>query len=240
MGKPAPRGVPLVTTKARGIIFAAHSVRSILAGTKTMTRRIVRRLPHICDRCWNESVPHNANSLRGKDGTVTLAGAIFGADSYLRVPACSHGEVEWCGDRLRCRQGAVGDHLWVREVYAEGPIRAYRADYQDPDTLPFAHLYDEQTKWQTPIFMPRVASRLTLEITEVRVERLQQITKADANAEGCWDKHGGGHPERGCFVSRGPRDEFAQGWEDLNGARGYGWKTNPFVFVIAFRRIEVA
>lgn len=110
-----------------------------------------------------------------------------------------------------CPYGKPGERLWVRETWrkAEGVLQ-YRAD---PVT------WGPTRKWTPAIHMPRVASRLTLEVTGVRVERLQDITERDAIDEGETGTSG-----------------YRLLWDDLNGKRGLGWSTNPWVWVVEFRR----
>ena len=215
----------------RSMIFSAHSVKAILAGQKVQTRRVVKRLPHHCDRCWFASTPHNLASLVDEQGAANIAGGIFGTDPYLRVPACDHGAEEWCGERLRCRQGGVGDRLWVREGWgyavASDPSDrhiVHRATCDDcPPGWPARRgPYSEMVVWRSPIFMPRWASRLTLEITRVRLERVRSISDGDIAAEGF----------------PGTAEAFADGWDALNRKRGYAWKTDPWCFAITFRVLE--
>jgi hypothetical protein len=94
--------------------------------------------------------------------------------------------------------------------------------------------------WRSPIHMPRWASRLLLELTAVRVERLQAITEDDAIGEGCgFDGDPIGDDDEVVF-DRTPRGHFAQLWDSLNAKRGYGWNSNPWVWVIEFARVGAA
>lgn len=126
-----------------------------------------------------------------------------------------------------CRYGQPGDRLWVRETWAEHPDypdarRAiYRADAGSE--------YDAE-RWRPSIHMPRWACRIELEVTGVRVERLQSISEADARAEGV---EGDSHP--GAFVGT-CRGNFARLWESINGAGS--WDANPWVWVVEFRRVS--
>lgn len=211
--------------KEHPILFSGPMVRAILAGTKTQTRRVAK-----------EFRDDQAEILR-------------------RFPN-QHG----------CPFGEVGDRLWVRETWAyatnvnEDPdwpnrphlkvdpesdyqVVIYRADgsIQWCDEDGFS---TERSYWKSPIFMPRALSRITLEITDVRVERLQAISEADARAEGITD--GGclscGMPEPcGCARPQpDPRESYIRLWDSLNEKRGLGWDTNPFVWVLTFRRVDHA
>lgn len=141
-----------------------------------------------------------------------------------------------------CPYGIPGDRLWVRETFAPrldvDPItelaRArhyamYKADGGDPHDPMHWHPYD---KWIPSIFMPRWASRITLEITNVRVERVQDISVSECRAEGI---------PQASFSSQTDRDaqvhgEFMQLWDSINAKRGYSWESNPWVWVIEFKR----
>jgi len=128
----------------------------------------------------------------------------------------------------KCPYGYEGDRLWVRETFAEpfgkGMGVIYRADYGE-------NLHT----WKPSIFMPRWASRITLEVTAVRVERLQEISGKDAQQEG-FPWHGIGATLQ--FGYRPPLTWFSDLWDSLNAKRGYGWSNNPWVWCISFRKIE--
>jgi hypothetical protein len=195
--------------KERPILFSAPMVRALLDGRKTQTRRIA------------------------KPGTV------------VPIPPGLIGEVV-----LPCPYGQPGDRLWVRETHAfiwpeDYPperLQDHEIQYRaDTDGKCFAGEWpeeerdnEERPKWKPSIFMPRWASRILLEITDVRVERLQDISEEDARAEGveisdewtgCADDLSGSHVKSYQFL-----------WESINGTGS--WDANPFVWVISFRGIE--
>jgi hypothetical protein len=123
---------------------------------------------------------------------------------------------------IRCPYGSVGDRLWVRETWAQHPDEAgiiWRA------TDPGWDDNDYGIKWKPSIFMPRWASRLTLEITDIQVERVQQITPADKEAEGLNESQGYGPAA------------FESLWNEINAKRGYSWGENPWVWVISYKRV---
>jgi hypothetical protein len=147
-----------------------------------------------------------------------------------------------------------GDRMWVRETWqAEpGPLRpgtaiVYREDYRDD-----SHGYDGEKSpegkyrtWRPSIFMPRWASRITLEITDVRVQRLQEISEDDAQAEGvccrsdlAWGHGGVGDQMAEWAVNHGHRFAFRELWDSING-KTFPWDSNPWVWAITFKRIEV-
>ena len=144
---------------------------------------------------------------------------------------------------------SAGDRLWVRETWqhniGNGPPLIYRADHGAAQSVYEADLATGAWKvavsgWRPSIFMPRSASRILLEITDVRVQRLQEISDEDARAEGVSD--GGclscGNPEPcGCGNPQpDARDGFAWLWESINGPDS--WDANPWVWAITFQRLE--
>jgi hypothetical protein len=147
---------------------------------------------------------------------------------------------EQIANSARCPYGQPGDRLWVREAFIdtrvpENPARdlgvIYAADC--PPGTPAG----VKGGWSPSIHMPRWASRITLELTGVRVQRLQAITAQDAIDEGI--------PSRG--IDRdGPNiasglvylSDFETLWDSLNEKRGYGWDTNPWVWALTFKRVE--
>ena len=135
----------------------------------------------------------------------------------------------------RCPHGQSGDTLWVREAtragaWYDGTKRAmYAADADWVPDLYTPCLWFGKRNYKPPMFMPRCWSRITLEITGVRVERVQEISEADAVAEG--------------MTMIGPaamsnRTSFARLWDTINAKRGYGWDANPWVWVVEFQRME--
>ena len=132
------------------------------------------------------------------------------------------GWIHICGDFRRfCPYGQPGGRLWVRETWRSmgkcnkgTDVVFYRAD---------GHV---DGPWRPSIFMPRWASRITLEITEVRVQRLQEISEADARAEGA--KHMPDH-----------RWHFREIWDSINGKK-YPWASNPWVWCLTFKRVDTA
>lgn len=134
------------------------------------------------------------------------------------------------------RYGCTGDRLWVRETFyndanaGEPPVWVYRADNPDYPLHDGSH-------WKPSIFMPRAASRILLEVTDVRIERLQDIRQADAKAEGIFfdDNHDGyvTDTDGANFHYSDPRISFCKLWCGINGPES--WDANPFVWVITFK-----
>jgi hypothetical protein len=133
-----------------------------------------------------------------------------------------------------CPHGQPGDRLWVRETFAypNDQVTIYRANWREDaitrglDNIPKD---DSGIRWTPSIHMPRWASRITLEITNIRVKRLNEITRGGALQEGC---PFGVRGDQGS----GPREWFADLWESINGTGS--WGVNPWVWVIEFRKLE--
>jgi hypothetical protein len=196
--------------RERPVLFSAPMVRAILEGRKTQTRRLVN--------------PQPAPNSPFDGGTTWM----YRPDKGRHVPVGTVGHLtvaEKTG--LRCPYGVPGDVLWVKETFKAFTQQRveYRADYPSLEST---------TGWTPSIFMPRWASRLTLEVTEVRVERLQEISEEDARAEGVTSERGA----VGQSVRPGPREAFAALWDSINGER-CPWASNPWVWVVGFRRLEV-
>lgn len=205
-------------SKVRPIIFSAPMVRAILGGRKTQTRRIVKPQPMLADK-----VVYN-------NGEV-------GEWRYMHEGWRWRNEEIYEGDPFRCPYGGVGGVLWVREVFHTSPhfTCLYRADYDDGALLPKVVAHGG---WKPSIHMPRRVSRIALEITGIRVERLQEISEADAQAEGarCVDAVTG----REVLFPIGSRIgsyrvHYRAIWESIHGAGS--WESNPFVWVIEFRSL---
>lgn len=229
----------------RPILFSAPMVRALLAGTKTQTRRLVK-LPH-----QNPLGKWEPVQCGGPNGGRTRDGKILPLQQ-----AIGHSRT---GEILLCPHGQPGDRLWVRETWA-GPLvdgdvaERYGfdwADYRKPtfcsyaaDGGPRPEFMDAdgnlQQRWTSGIHMFRWASRILLEVTEVRVERLQDISEADAKAEGAsfHDGLGIGHSGwRHDFgdVHGDARSAYARLWEQINGPGS--WAANPWVWAVSFRMV---
>lgn len=214
--------------KERPILFSAPMVRAIRDGRKTQTRRVVKPQPPE----WVDRFGYTC---------FTPKGSISGRGNYK-----DHGP---CEKFFKCPYGIKGDRLWVRETFANlaletwEPVLAYRADGEM--TLP------PGVRWRPSIHMPRWASRLTLEITGVRVERLQGIGEEDALSEGMssvrnhefdlrhwpeWRREFDAACAAGIKPPLGPgfTQTFQALWGDINGAAS--WQANPWVWVVEFRR----
>lgn len=224
--------------KERPILFSGEMVRAILDGRKTQTRRVIRDARGaFWDHAGYRPVLHESGSWVFEDVD----------DPTRRV----------FGPRLCCPYGLVGDRLWVREAWQglvaqpqsfgpgeddwdwdseeaeyipeSEPVAGYTVCYRDDNP-------DICKRWRPSIHMPRWASRITLEIVGVRVERVQQISYADALAEGVWRPGPYADPDQ---VDReyDARDQYRHLWDEINARRGYAWASNPWVWVVEFRRV---
>jgi hypothetical protein len=136
---------------------------------------------------------------------------------------CPHWDKKVCADEMQLQSpyGQPGDRLWVRETWLQTPAGiAFRADGGDH------YGAGGKLKWKPSIFMPHQFSRLTLELTGIRVERLQEISEADAKAEGCESNE----------ICPDVRTNYRAVWDSLN-AEHSPWVSNPWVFVIDFKRM---
>lgn len=212
----------------RPILFSDAMARAILAGQKTQTRRLVGL--HELKR---SSTPGFDWTWRGRAPVRSIA-------QQRRHPGGCWQDVREEDLRALCPYGVSGDRLWVREAWcprsngallmekAQRPF--FRATDGDGD-MPKPHGWP----WRPSIHMPRRACRLVLEVTEVRIERLQAITEDDARYEGVdvtaptWTLE---HKIGWADGSR--RDGFRALWDSINGERA-PWSSNPWVWVVAFR-----
>lgn len=218
--------------RERPILFSAPMVRAILDGRKTQTRRLVKPQPPA------------GHSWHGFTISSTRA-----ADEGKAVWARGEAPHLVGAHRVRCPYGQPGDTLWVRESFMPAPMEsppedprptrwnvAYAAGGQSELMAPAGYdpmLYNYE-RWTPSIHMPRWASRITLEVTVVRVERLQDISEADARAEGAYPPPAGTDDDGAHYDAGTFRDGFRALWESINGSAS--WDANPWVWVIEFKR----
>ncbi len=171
---------------------------------------------------------------------------LAGAKSQTRRAIKQRPAGEWAAPgKTACPYGAPGDRLWVREAwhaacdFNQVPPREIPIG-SDIEHAATARSYAEiglMGKLRPGMFMPRWASRITLEVTEVRVERLQNISEADALAEGVQRGYGGFHVDQGAhFHVADPRQSYFSLWEAINGPGSV--EAKPWVWVVAFKRSE--
>lgn len=236
--------------KEHPILFSGLMVRAILDGQKTQTRRIVTPQTSTingptCERwLWDELdftaawVDNSPFSPAGNPGP------------YLKVPMPKDDTVQRVYPRW-----FPGGRLWVRETWQHfcntssgGSLVIGHVKYRADDSVLIRGAWQKFTDaptqkwwntgrapWASPIHMPRWASRITLEVTAVRVEPLQEIREADAIAEGMFnDRRILERIDPGGWTAG---ERFQRTWDDLNAKRGYPWKSNPWVWVVEFKQI---
>lgn len=197
--------------KESPIIFSTAMVQAILDGKKTQTRRIIKPQPH----------DDPSSSMPWVDDGPTPSGA----------GRCGHSLTT-----SECPYGQPGDRLWVRETWAENPGKMYHDDPEVVYKTDFDGFYstlEPWGKWKPSIHMPRWASRITLAITKIRVERLNDISEADTLAEGI-------APDNDNFAAGGTwrngRSVYQELWESIYG--NGSWAENPWVWVIEFEVVK--
>lgn len=210
--------------RERPILFTGPMVRAILAGNKLQTRRM-KALEYF-------SRPEN-------DPDGWWCARISDGYAYMVYKQSPHERA------VRCPYGQPGDRLWVRETWAFG-IHAMAARRDDEG--PFVYAADGTTqgrlgdRWRPSIHMPRSACRLVLEITGVRVERLNEISASDCWAEGIEECDGSLDEMEICRLAKlmgrtfeDPHPSYAALWEQINGAGS--WQANPWVWVVEFEPV---
>lgn len=232
--------------KERPILFSTPMVRAILDGRKTQTRRVMKKQPNIDPQTGDWLI-------KNSDGSEEVEPI----EQWIKIQKMLH-----------CPYGQPGDRLWVRETFAEvgcigKPIDwfeyHYKADYTGGIYTGYSDMCFD--RWKPSIFMPREASRITLEITDVRVERLNEISELDAISEGIdplfshneiykpnyraeldlkpmpyinymWKKYPFGGHYSSCNTAK---DSFFSLWKSINGKDSLIY--NPWVWVITFKRL---
>ena len=186
--------------KENPILFSGAMVRAILDGKKTQTRRVIK---------WHHPVIVDEIEIHGKWQIWPM----YMTEDDLQP--------------LKSPYGMLGDHLWVRETFCTtGTLGWENVYYRATEKL----WHGANPKWTPSIFMPRAASRITLEVQRVEVQRLQDISEEEAQAEGTT-------PYTASAEQLAYKPAFADLWDSINEKRGYGWDANPFVWVIEFKRI---
>lgn len=213
--------------KEHPILFNTEMVKAVLDGRKTQTRRVIK-------------------AKRG----FFVPDFSGGPDEDYESPWPVD---EATDDWMICPYGMKGDYLWVRERFCYGEIVAgdslpeeedpwYIEQCKNDNAVIFYEnairedIGMEDVKWKPSIHMPRWASRVNLEITDIRVERVMDITVEDALSEGVetWvEKHQPNGDKRSIY----PTADFAQLWDSINEKRGFGWDVNPWVWVVEFKVI---
>ncbi len=226
----------------RPILFSGPMVRAILDGRKTQTRRVFKHQPEEDRSRLVVGSYHPTIIVRGEEAPGAETFGAYSDDGDFALP---------------CPYGVVGDRLWVRETHSIFDLRPESCDTEfsayptGPCPVAVGYFADDSSReititpeqWREPfdcdhviprpsIHMPRWASRITLEITAIRVERIRDISAEDCRAEGV---DGGDSTNE-----LGWRYSFGSLWNSINEKRGYGWDANPWVWAISFRRVVSA
>ena len=209
----------------KSILLKAWEVKAILDGRKTQTRRVIK----IDDapENWKKSIA----------GTSIVRTSPYDAKLSRYAP----GDILWVRETWRDRWGMAYANYGTGNAYPIDDVR--EIEYKAGGNGFFMHgcnlcpdeptvKWGEWSKWRPSIFMPREAARIFLRVTNVRVERLQDISEDDARAEGVR-----AYGPNNCSGTSA-RIAFAELWDSLNAKRGFGWDTNPWVWVIKFHRLE--
>lgn len=234
--------------RERPILFSGPMVQALLAGRKTVTRRVVKPAP-----VWHDEVPGRQAGGWSVQGRQKDVGLHAWADaSAFAAQLVSH---------VGCPYGQPGDRLWVRETWSPDhrdvypcPDFVYAADgtVTVADRREHIHACTDATRakgernfeclacvpfrWRPSIHMPRRVSRLTLEVVSVRVECLHDITEEDAKAEGIVQVADGGWGLAGAPVGcTSARWAFKYLWTSINGEES--WDANPWVWVVSFKSV---
>lgn len=224
--------------RERPIIFSGPMVQALLEGRKTQTRRAMKKQPEF----------HGGRMKWCPPGARYVPAIDEWAPAHIWMADKNPGDTGAAGIVKDCPYGQPGDRLWVKERFAsnrthDGPTFVYAADGEDRWRTLGCH-------WHPANQMKRHASRITVEVTEVRVEQLQAISEEDAKAEGVESGH-----ERAKFAVAAIRragfacdlddshlgkeswiQPFRQLWESIHGKGS--WDLNPWVWAISFRRVE--
>ncbi len=210
----------------RPILFSAPMVRAIIAGDKTQTRRILKPQP-----------PSDVGEIQSgffhptkidRSGNEYPGERAFGAYST---------DGRW---GVKSPYGGPGARLWLRETWA--PVSTFDPSPETGALYRADPIYDGMAsfewRWRPSIHMPRWASRITLEVTGVRVERVQEISEVDAYREGVViPSHHAFTSNRNPELRNEARTEFQALWHEINGPGS--WERNDWVWVVEFKRVEV-
>lgn len=227
------------------MLFSAPMVRAILDGSKTQTRRVMKNQPFI-----SRSNPPNFSDT--KPGDLFICPDYFPTTDVRNnviVECLSIGNYHCMGQIAFAEKhspfGISGDQLWVKETW-QG-FRRLNIEYdeweemgspKDRHDYEFTPVYKADNKnfpnrWQPSIFMPRDFSRIQLEITSIRIERLNNCSESDCIAEGA---HGGHNSIPGYLYNATPGEHYKHIWESINGLGS--WDKNPWVWVVEFKVLK--
>jgi hypothetical protein len=242
-------------TTERPVLFNGTMVRAILSGAKTVTRRPVVPMAGRQRQWLTPALLTQSPRL-----TMCRLSEVDGGDLGAQMEHPKGGPLGW----VRSPLGAPGDRLWVRETWCPGDYWTSGVVHDPPEDIRYAadnsaisyatgeplridtSDWSDPKRWRPSIHMPRWASRLSLDVVSVGVERLHDITEDDARREGigplwlqdgeqgCWYT---GDPSKGAKMhARTARDAFARLWSEVYGPSA--WDANPWVWRVEFTRVE--
>jgi hypothetical protein len=231
--------------KERPIPFSGEMVRAILEGRKTQTRRVLRKqpldiLPMKIPNAWvtlQTRDPNHGQHIRCRFG---VPGDQLWVRETWKIASFMEGEpveFQYKADGAMAEENLCSDNWeyedWYERVCIQSTDQLEKmACPKDEDGIYHWETGKSPLPWRPSIFMPRWASRIQLEIVNIRVERVQEIKTKDIIAEGVRpDEHYLGSANR-------YRHAFDYLWDSLNSKRGFGWDVNPYVWVIEFKRVE--
>jgi len=238
--------------KERPILFSGPMVRAILDGRKVQTRRIVKHCKQFTDFDSSPSAAYDALMADDRSGAFFLVAGDHGYTDFVPCPFGKPGDQFWVREAFRADPPMDGS--WDYYSFSDGVLSNYSAipmQFRNPSHVIYAaDLAHRDLKYKPSIHMPRWASRITLEVTDVRVERLNDISDEDIEAEGTseWVASGGiVYAPRPGFDGCAPDDfgnvkvkpnrvAFCSLWESINGTGS--WSANPWVWVVSFRRLQ--
>ena len=212
--------------KERPILFSGPMILAILDGSKTQTRRVVKQVA-------TEPSPALAVCRCAADDTwIAWWGDAPKQQTWQQVTDERYPD----GGGFKCPHGKPGDRLWVRETWAIATAESQAEFNKLAEVAWYRADGERDIKWRPSIFMPRWASRITLEIVNVRVERLQEVSESDALAEGIQIDPDTSHciPGEEIGISD-PVEAYAYLWDRIHGIGS--WGRNDWVWVIEFKRL---
>jgi hypothetical protein len=198
--------------KSKPILFSTPMVQAILEGRKTQTRRIVKPQPKKDLEFFGWEL--HPGYLQVAFGTGNKV------DSFHKFPFGQVGDVLWVRETFRIK------HPWGHEAFGYYEYKTHNNNQEIK--APDSSVFQSRPKWKPSIFMPKDAARIWLRITDIKIEKLHDISRGDSMSEGC--------PFPNVAKETNPFAWFSELWQSINGS--LSWNSNPFVWVIEFERIE--
>lgn len=228
--------------KESPILFSGPMVRAILDGRKTQTRRVIKDVSADCelfinagDGFWQQCYRDDSGAIHSKSWLTKFP---YGAPGDRLWVKETWQYFDWTEDGEPFIRYAADNHCTLKHVNSDEwgeKIWDIFCDLSKPENFNIDRRASDR-RWRPSIHMPRWASRITMRITDIRVERLQKIDGTGAMAEGCPDKYVDG--AESASVDALSTEWFADLWQSINGNRpGCSWDDNPWVWVICFERV---